>query len=134
MASILIIEDEPTVLVLAESVLGHAGFETFSAASLAQAQAILHSEHKIDLIFTDIVLADHPEGGLQVGQVARHVAPDTPVLYASGAALTDGMKALFVWPYDFLPKPYTDRQLIEAVERLLKKARNQSSPPGDRST
>ena len=51
----------------------------------------------------------------------RRTAPDTPVLYTTGVQITDGMKALFVWPYAFLPKPYTDHQLIEALATLLRR-------------
>jgi two-component system OmpR family response regulator len=121
LATILIIEDEPTVLSLAESILQHAGYETLSAATLAQAQAIIQSDQHVDLVFTDIALADLTEGGLQVGQITRQAGSNTPVIYTSGMALNDGMKALFVWPYKFLPKPYTDHQLIEAVAKLLRR-------------
>jgi FixJ family two-component response regulator len=44
----------------------------------------------------------------------------TPVLYTSGRAITDGMKALFVENSDFLPKPYTDHALIDAIAKLLR--------------
>jgi CheY-like chemotaxis protein len=121
-ATILVIEDEPAILTLAESVLQREGYETLSAATLAQAQAVLHdAQNKIDLVLTDIALGDQSEGGIQVGQVARQTTPNTPVLYTSGFPLNDGMKALFVWPYKFLTKPYTDLQLIEAVASLLKR-------------
>jgi len=122
LAKILIIEDEPAVLCLAESILQHAGYETFSAATVAQAQALIQSGQQIDLVFTDIALPEQMEGGLQIGQITRQAATNTPVLYTSGMALNDGMKSLFVWPYGFLPKPYTDHQLIEAVAALLRRA------------
>lgn len=67
MAVILIVEDEAPLLVLAESVLQQAGHDTLSAGSLAQAQAIIHSDSQFDLVFTDIGLVDQREGGLQVG-------------------------------------------------------------------
>ena len=123
MATVLIIEDEAPLLILAESVLQNAGYMTLTAGSLEEAQALIRSDdQKIDLVFTDIILSDHREGGLQIGQVVRQTAPETPVLYTTAAQVTDGMKALFVWPYRFLPKPYTDHQLIEAVAELLRKA------------
>jgi CheY-like chemotaxis protein len=108
MASILVVEDEPTVLVLGESVLQRAGYETLTAGTLAEAQAVIHSDQKLDLVFTDITLPENPEGGLQMGQLVRQARPGVPVLYTSGRALTDGMKELFVERSSFLPKPYTD--------------------------
>ena len=120
MATILVIEDEPTVLSLAESILQHAGYETLTASTLAQAQAIIHSDQPLDLVFTDIGLGDQPEGGLQVGQVTR-ARGNLPVLYTSGLGATDGMKQLFVERSAFLAKPYTDERLIAAISDLLRK-------------
>jgi DNA-binding NtrC family response regulator len=121
MAAILVVEDEPAILILMESVLKHAGYETLSASTLAEAQSVIQSEQEFDLVFTDINLADQLEGGLQVGQSVRQARPGTPVLYTSGRGLTDGMKSLFADPSEFLPKPYTDEQLVEAISRLLRK-------------
>ena len=120
MASILIVEDEPTVLVLGESVLQRAGYETLTAGTLAGAQAVIHSDQKLDLVFTDVTLPENPEGGLQMGQLVRQARPGVPVLYTSGRGLTDGMKELFVARSSFLPKPYTDERLISAVADLLR--------------
>ena len=119
MAIILLVEDEPPLLVLAESVLQDVGYETLSAATLAEAQAIIHSDKTIDLVFTDITLMDDMEGGLQVGQLIRQARNGTPVLYTTGRGVTDGMIQLFVEPNAYLAKPDTHDQLIGAVANLL---------------
>jgi DNA-binding NtrC family response regulator len=119
MARILIVEDEEQVRVLAESILQDAGHETLSASSLAEVHGILDADTGVDLAFTDLNLKDENEGGLQVGQSVATRFPQIPVLYTSGRGLTDGMRALFVEPSAFLPKPYTVDQLTEAVESLL---------------
>ena len=121
-ATILIIEDEPALLILAESVLQNAGYETLTACSLEEAHALLNGDAKPDLVFTDIILAKQREGGMHVGQVVRQTAPDTPVLYTTGGQVTDGMKALFVWPYRFIEKPYTDQEMLQAIAELLRPA------------
>ena len=118
--AILIVEDEAPILVLVESILQQAGYETLTAASLAEAQAIIHSDQPVDLIFTDINLGEDHEGGLQVGQMVRQARPKTPVVYTSGRSLTDGMKSLFVEQSLFLSKPYTNEQVVEAVAGLLR--------------
>lgn len=124
MATILIVEDETTILLLVESVLQHAGYETLTAGTLAEAQSILQSDRKLDLIFTDIELGEHKEGGIQVGEMVGQIRLGTPVVYASGRALTDGMQNLLVQPSAYLPKPYTDQKIIEAVAGLLRDDRN----------
>ena len=127
MAVILIVEDEAPLLVLAESVLQQAGHDTLSAGSLAQAQAIIHSDSQFDLVFTDIGLVDQREGGLQVGQSLGEARHGIPVLYTSGMTMTDGMSSLFATPSEFLPKPYRENELLDAVDRLLAERTHQ--PP-----
>jgi len=123
MATILVVEDEPTILLLAESVLQHAGYETLTASTLAEAQAILNSDQPLDLIFTDIQLGQEVEAGIEIGQIVKQARDGTPVVYASGRALTDGMQSLLVEPSTYLPKPYTDEQVIKSVSELLRAGR-----------
>ena len=121
MAKVLVVEDEAMVLVLAESVIQSAGYETISAASLSEAEALVSSpDNGLDLVFTDISLGDDTEGGVQIGQLVRRQRPATPVLYTSGRNLTDGLKEMLVEGSVFLPKPYTDTQLVEALAALLR--------------
>jgi DNA-binding NtrC family response regulator len=87
---------------------------------VAEAQAIIHSDDKLDLLFTDIGLANHPKGGITIGQLMEQTQKGTPVLYTSGRTLTDGMKALFAQGSAFLQKPYTGPQLLQAVDDIVK--------------
>jgi len=114
MAAILIVEDEAQVRVLAESYLQSQGHETLSAANLDEALAVLASQ-EIDLLFTDISLQGDIQAGLTLAQRAIERHPDLRVLYTTGLAVTDGMKALFVERSAFLPKPYTIDQLQTAL-------------------
>jgi len=121
MATVLIVEDEAMVLVLAESVIQSAGYETISAASLSEATALVSSvDSQLNIVFTDISLGEDTEGGVQIGRLVRQQRPAIPVLYTSGRNLTDGLKELLVERSEFLPKPYTDTQLVEALAALLR--------------
>jgi len=119
MARVIIVEDEAQVLLLAESVLQQAGHDTLSAATVAEAQAVINGDGPMDLVFTDVQLGNHVEGRITIGKLVGQTRPGTPVLYTSGRPATDGMQSLFVEPSAFLPKPYTADQLIEAVDGLL---------------
>ena len=48
MAAVLIVEDEAAILMLAESVVQDAGYETLSAASLPEARDIIESGASFD--------------------------------------------------------------------------------------
>jgi DNA-binding NtrC family response regulator len=121
MARALVVEDEAQVLLLAESVLQQAGFDMLSVATVAEAQAIINDQgEKFDLVFADVELGNHNEGGLTLGKFVGEVRKGTLVLYTSGRTLTDGMQSLFIEGSAFLPKPYTAQQLTEAVAALLR--------------
>jgi DNA-binding NtrC family response regulator len=118
MALVLIVEDEATILVLAESVLQERGHQTLSASSVTEATVLLEEHRKIDLLFTDIGLKDDPEAGLKLAADAIGQHPEIKVLYTTGQAVTDGMKALFVGKSAMLPKPYTVEQLLTSLSML----------------
>ena len=120
MALILIVEDDDQVRGLAESILQEGGYQTLSAATVAQALALLQTEEHVDLVFTDIGLQSDVEAGLVMAQgLAKQTR--APVLYTTGHGLTDGMTAMFVERYGFLAKPYTSQQFLIVVENLLTK-------------
>src|SRR4029079_15298541 len=117
---ILVIEDEPPVLVLAESLLKQAGYLTVAAARVAEAKPILESDQELHAIFTDISLADDPEGGLEIGRLASKLRPGLPLLYTTAGGITDAMIQQFVSQSAFLAKPYTGPQLVATVANLLR--------------
>jgi CheY-like chemotaxis protein len=119
MPTLLIVEDDAQVLILAESILQRAGYKTLTAATVAEAQAIINSKQQLDLIFTDVALCNHPEGGITIGHLVEQGRKDLPVLYTTGRELTDGMKELFNSKGAFLSKPYTEHALREAVAKLV---------------
>lgn len=118
MKKVLIAEDEPTILMLAESFLRDAGFETLSASNGAQAIALLNEGSVFDILVTDIDMGNGPNG-LAVAAEARSRFAGLHVVYASGAVRTDGLNAQMVDDAVFLQKPYDGPGLIEAVSRAM---------------
>jgi DNA-binding NtrC family response regulator len=88
-----------------------------SAANAREAIALLEQDEPIDILFTDINLPDGPDAidGIELARKAVELCPDLRVIYTTGGGQTDGMTALFVEDATFLPKPYTVKQLTEAV-------------------
>lgn len=113
--TVLIVEDEEQVRVLAESFLQGEGHTTLSAGSIEQALALLEGTEPIDLLFIDLTLQGDPEAGLALASKAVELRPDLKVLYTTGQGVTDGMIALFVKNSAFLPKPYTVDQLAATI-------------------
>jgi DNA-binding NtrC family response regulator len=124
MAIVLVVDDEEQVRVLTESVLRDCGHQTLSAATVDQALALIRAEQSIELLFTDINLAnDAEEGlvhpGLELAQQARRIRPKLRVVYTTDVSVTDGMKALFVEGSDFLAKPYDVDQLSAKAAEMV---------------
>jgi DNA-binding NtrC family response regulator len=122
MAVILIVEDDEQVRVLAQSVLQEAGHTVIAATGADSATALLETEQHVDVLFVDLSLGSDLEAGLKVAQVAKSKRSHLSVLYTTGSAVNAGMKAMFVEPFLFLPKPYTFEQLTKSVAFLLLKA------------
>ncbi len=115
MATVLIVEDEDQVRVLAESYLREQGHQTVSAANAEEALAVFEVVERIDVLFTDLNLRGGVHSGLEVAEQARKRQPDLAVLYATGQAVTDGMRAMMVENSAVLEKPYTVDQLQAAL-------------------
>jgi CheY-like chemotaxis protein len=124
MALILVVDDQEQVRVLAESIPRDAGHHTLSAATVDQALALVRADQSIELLFTDINLADDAQAGLvhpglELAQQALRLRPKLRVLYTTSASVTDGMKALFVEGSDVLQKPYDINQLSAKVAEMM---------------
>ena len=115
----LIVEDDDQVRVLAEGILQDGGHTTVSASTVEQTLALLKDGEQVDIIFSDIGLQSDIQAGLTLAQKAVELKSDVPVLYTTGQGLTDGMRAMFVERFGFLPKPYTPEQLLTAIENAL---------------
>jgi DNA-binding NtrC family response regulator len=115
MATVLIVEDEDQVRVLAESYLREQGHQTVSAATAEEALAVFDVVDRIDIMFTDVILKGDLQAGLDMAKEAVGRRPELKVLYATGSAITDGMKAMMVEKSAVLEKPYTVDQLQAAL-------------------
>jgi DNA-binding NtrC family response regulator len=118
-AAVLVVEDEVQVLVMVNSILADAGYQTLTAGTFAEAMAIIQSDKEIDLLFTDLTLFGEIEGGLQLGRAFAETRPQRPVLYTTARGITDGTIEMFVKPYGFVAKPYTPENVLTAIKNLL---------------
>lgn len=119
MAAILVVEDDALIREVAEMMIGEWGHSIFSASDVDEALSHLNSSNVIHALFTDIYLKKEVHGGFKIAQAAVKVRPQLRVLYTTGHSLTDEMKVLFVEGARCLGKPYTERELRDAVEHMV---------------
>jgi CheY-like chemotaxis protein len=116
---IYVVDDEPMLLELAAIILEPFGYriETFRAPEAAL-QAFRAAVTPPALILTDYAM--HSMTGLQLAEACRQIRPQQKILLISGTVGPEVLRGAPVQPDRFLVKPYQSRQLIEAVEAVLK--------------
>jgi len=129
MATVVLVEGDDQVRVLAESYLEEQGHEVLSAGTAAGALALLDKTSQVDLLFTDVDLKDEVAAGIERAQQAAKRSPNLKVLYTTDRSLTDGMKARFVKHSAFLAKPYTVEQLLTTLSVHFRIAPRQRREP-----
>jgi two-component system phosphate regulon response regulator PhoB len=128
MAKILVVDDEPDAIELIKFNLKGAGYDVLTASdgdeALKKARSVLP-----DLIILDVML---PEvDGLEVCKILRRDqrVSATPVLMLTAkAAEIDRVLGLELGADDYVTKPFSPRELILRVKRLLRTG--QPTPAG----
>ncbi|MGA2263338.1 MAG: sigma 54-interacting transcriptional regulator, partial [Acidobacteriota bacterium] len=118
---VLVVDDAPDTLEILDRNLSLHGYQVFTAPGVAEALRILVSA-PIDLVITDLKM---PRGsGLDLIRHIRENLENTEVMMITGYASIGGaVDAVRSGAEDYLAKPFTDEELLAAVERTLDKVR-----------
>jgi signal transduction histidine kinase/FixJ family two-component response regulator len=123
---ILLVEDDPTVLALTLDVLTGLGYSVLTATHAAEAIAVLETDAKIDLLFTDVVM---PGGvsGVSLARTAQQMRPGLRVLLTSGfVGESQVMKGN---EFPLLDKPYDTPVMAATLRKLLDKPEGRRRRP-----
>jgi len=122
-ASVLVVEDEPSLREMIQAILERAGFEVATAASAEEAADTAARRDDLELLVTDVMLRGD-EGGDEFAARLQALRPGLRALFISGHPL-DGLadRGIRVPADAFLEKPFTPGQLITQVRALLSIAR-----------
>ena len=125
---ILIIDDEVGIRETLSSILEDEGYETVAVETAKQAEAIIGKEH-FDLTILDIWLPDRD--GLETLQAIREHDSTAAVVMMSGHGTTStAVKALKMGALDYLEKPLSYNQAVEAVNGGLRFRQSEESDGG----
>jgi DNA-binding NtrC family response regulator len=117
-ASILVVDDEPTVQEALETFLRAEGHAVVTAGSGKEALSRIE-EGGFDLIVADLVMPGM--SGLEVLERSRAFAPSLGVILITGHATVEtAIEALRKGAFDYLQKPFQLDDLASCVERLLR--------------
>ena len=117
--TILFAEDNPMVADIAQFVLKRLGFTVLYSDRTEPALRMLADTAKIDLLFTDVLLADG-DIGTDIANAALEKYHNLPFLFSSGYTNSNIPAELLARSnIAFLQKPYTASQLTSAIEQLV---------------
>jgi two-component system cell cycle sensor histidine kinase/response regulator CckA len=116
-ATILVVEDEPQVLLLVTTLLRNLGYAVISAPSPQAAIELVHaSEVAPDLLLTDVVMPGM--NGVELTRALRTHHPGLKSMFMSGY-VADARANLAEDPATVLYKPFTLKALADAVAMAL---------------
>ena len=116
--TILLVEDETAVRLLARIILQRAGYTVVDAGSPADAEVLWASIAPVDLLLTDVVMPGRT--GPDLFRRLSAGRPDLPVLFMSGYADWDLFdRAGIAHTAAFLEKPFSARALLAKVRQVL---------------
>lgn len=117
-ATVLLVEDEDAVRMFSSRALRSKGYTVLEAATAEQALSTLDSHDTIDVLISDVVMPGMD--GVSLARQVRHSRPQIRVILISG--YSEDMARNGLDPDDgiaFLPKPFSLKQLAQAVKTAL---------------
>ena len=113
--TVLVVEDEPLLLMLAADIVEDAGFEAVTAPNADKAIEVLAARADIHIVFTDIDMPGSMDG-LKLAAAIRDRWPPIEIIITSGKA----------WPAkselpsrgQFFPKPYDAARVTAMLHRM----------------
>ncbi len=118
---ILVVDDELPILKLCNTILTRKDYRVFNATTVAEAIKLLETT-EVDLVITDYKMPK--QSGLDL---VRHVKENykyTEVLMITGyPSIESAINAVKTGVQEYLTKPFTTRELIDAVQRALEQQR-----------
>jgi CheY-like chemotaxis protein len=110
---VLVVDDEPFVLAVLERFLQDASFVVGTAKNGVEALR-LFAQSPWDLVITDRAMPEM--NGEQLAERIKKEAPGTPMILMTGFAHPGTTVELFD---AVLPKPFTEKDLLQSVRRAL---------------
>ena len=130
--TVLVVDDAGVVRRITFRVLSEAGFRVFEAASAVEALEVMAMLHgHLDLVLVDVVM---PEvNGVDLVRLIRERWDEPNILFMSAypaeVLAREGLKDLRV---QFLAKPFTRDELLNAVYRVIESSSRGEHDPATR--
>jgi len=120
--TILVVDDTPSTLEVLQRSLTAEGYMTYTAPNAVDALSLLDGTF-VDLVITDLKMPKI--SGIDLIRHIRENYKDTAVMMITGyATVESAVEAVKSGAEEYVPKPFTDGELLAAVHRVLEKLRH----------
>jgi two-component system, NtrC family, nitrogen regulation response regulator GlnG len=124
--TILVADDDQGIRTVLDQALARANYTVRSTGNAATLYNWV-LEGAGDLVLTDVVMPD--ENGLDLLPRLKKIRPELPIIVMSAQnTLLTAVKATERGAYDYLPKPFDLKELLNVVDRALSKPKKQRKP------
>lgn len=113
---VLVVEDNPLILMTALDLVRSVGFEGVGAEDADEAIAILEARSHIRLVFTDVEMPGTIDG-LKLAHYIRNRWPPTHLIVASGRTILE--ESQLPNGARFFSKPCDNNTIVEEMTRML---------------
>ncbi len=127
MDKILIVDDEPKIVRLAQDYLEHAGFGVVSAGDGPGALRLARSEHP-DAVVLDLGLPGLD--GLDVARSLRQTSSVPIIMLTARGEEADRIVGLELGADDYVVKPFSPKELVARVRAVLRRTSHANGPIG----
>lgn len=114
---ILVVDDEPQMLIALNAILSRKGYRVTTTASSREALEILREKH-YDLIISDLRMPNL-DGIELLKRVRSSNAGSAVVLLTAFGTVPNAVEAMKLGAFDYLMKPFSSEQLERVVEEAL---------------
>jgi DNA-binding NtrC family response regulator len=125
---LLVVDDEPSVLVTYRMILEQQGYQVLPVASSAEARQAL-AQQPLDLMLCDLSLEDK-DSGFAVIEAARQCQPGMPTLLLTGYASKDVSERAQGAGITVLFKPIDIQDFLNTISTTLRNAHEQAKASG----
>ena len=127
-AAMLVVDDSADTLEVLRRNLELEGYRVHTCPGVPEAIQILETT-PVDLVITDLMMPR--VSGIDLVRHVRENVADTAIMMITGhATVESAVQAVKTGAEEYLPKPFTDRELSAAVERVLARQRDRRAANG----
>lgn len=125
--TILLIEDEPSMVLGLSDALSFEGYRTIAAGTGREGVALARSEHP-DLVILDLMLPD--TNGYEVCSQLRQISRTVPILILSARSQeSDKIRGLDAGADDYVTKPFSVGELVARIRAIFRRVERATSAP-----